>query len=61
MNGQHDVSEELLGVALAPVDDAIGMTRMALRDEKCGDTHVGVDSCHLTTPRRLFETRRLLH
>ena len=32
MNEQHDVSEELLGIALAPMDDATSMMGMALSD-----------------------------
>ena len=61
MNEQHDVSEELTGIALAPADDATSTTGMAPCDGRCGDTCVGLDLCHFATPRHLFETRHLLH
>ena len=61
MNGQRDVSEELLGVALAPMEHATCMTGVALCVGKCGDMPVGVDSCHLAKPGCLFETWHLLH
>ena len=61
MNAPHDVSEELLGVSLAPVDDATDMMGMALHHWKRGDTHVGVDSCHFATLRHLFETWHLFY
>ena len=35
MNEQHDVAEELLGVAFAPTDNATGMMGMAPRDGRC--------------------------
>ena len=46
-NGQNDVSDELLGVTLAPAYDTTGME---LRDRKCGDTCVAVDLRHFATP-----------
>ena len=54
-------SEEMLGVALNPVDDATGMMGMPLHDGKCGHTRVGGDSCHLARCKHLFKTRRLFH
>ena len=61
-NEQHDVSKELFGVVSAPVDDATHWhDGDSTRNGRCGDTCVGLDSCHLVMPRHLYETRRLLH
>ena len=54
MNGQHDVSKELLSVALVSMNDATGMMGMALRDGKCWKRHIGVDSFHLAMTQRLL-------
>ena len=50
MNEQHDVSKELLGITLAPADDATGTVRMAPRDGRCGDMSVGLDLCQGSSP-----------
>ena len=54
INGQLDVSEELLGVTSAFADGATGMTGIAPHDRRCVDTRVGLDPCHFATPRRLL-------
>ena len=61
MNEQHDVSKELLSVASPPADDATGTTGMGPYDWRRGDTHVGLDSCHLAMAWCLFKTWSLLH
>ena len=61
INEQHDVLEELLGVSSVPADDATGMMKTAPGDAKCGNTRVGLDSCHFATPWHLFKTQCLLH
>ena len=53
MNEQHDVSEELMGIVLAPTDDATGMMGMAPCDGRCGNMPRA-----FFMPRRLFETWR---
>ena len=50
MNDQHNESVELSGTASAPADDATGMMGMAPRDGRCGNMHVGLDSCHFAMP-----------
>ena len=60
-NEQHIVSEELLGVASAPANDATGTRGMASCDVRCGYVCVGLGSGHFATPRHLLKTQRLLH
>ena len=53
MNEQHEVLDELLGIASAPAADATGTMGMVPHDGRCEDTRVGLDSCHFPTPPAL--------
>ena len=50
INEQQDMSKELLGIVLAPVVGTLSTLGMAPRDVRCGELHLGMDSCLGSSP-----------